>query len=155
MAVDALPGGQEGGQPALVRRLDLLAQGGQRSASETAEDLDVAPLPLGDRVGGAGSVRVGGDQSGAPARAELAADELAGALELPQHRTRVDAIAHTKLVVSERPVRACIAGDELAERVGHLREERIGQPSRGHRTEGVTVEAGLVRGDVSLLPADA
>ncbi len=66
MAVDALPGGQEGGEAALLGRLDLLAQGGERGAPEASQDLDVAPLAI------------------CAARPQLAADELAGALELAQ-----------------------------------------------------------------------
>ena len=64
VAVDALPRGQEGGQRALLGRLDLLAQRGQRGAAQAAQDLEVAPLAL------------------AASGAQLAAHELAAALEL-------------------------------------------------------------------------
>ena len=43
---DALPGRQEAGEGGLVDRLDLLAEGGQRTPPQLAEDLDVAPLAL-------------------------------------------------------------------------------------------------------------
>ena len=82
MAVDALPAGQERGERALVGRLDLLAQRGQRGAAQAAQDLGVAPLALG------------------AAGAQLAADELAGALELAQRARRVDAVAGAQLARS-------------------------------------------------------
>ena len=66
MAVDALPGGQEARQRTLVGRLDLLAQHRERRAAQPAQHLGVAPLALG------------------AAGPQLAADELAGALELAQ-----------------------------------------------------------------------
>ena len=49
VAVDALPGGQERRQAALVDRLDLLAQGGQGSAPEATKDVHVAPLAAARR----------------------------------------------------------------------------------------------------------
>ncbi len=45
MAVHALPGGQEAGQLALLGRLDLLAQDGQRGAAQAAQHLGITPLP--------------------------------------------------------------------------------------------------------------
>ena len=47
VAVDALPGRQERRERALVGRLDLLAQHGERRAAQAAQDLGVAPLALG------------------------------------------------------------------------------------------------------------
>ena len=44
MPVNALPGRQEGREGALLGRLYLLAQGSQRGAAQTAQDLHVAPL---------------------------------------------------------------------------------------------------------------
>ena len=62
--VDVLPGGQEAGELGRIDRLGLLAQRGDARAAHPAQDVGVAPLALGS------------------AREELAADELAGALEL-------------------------------------------------------------------------
>ncbi len=135
--VDALPGGQEGGQAPLVGGLDLLAQRGERGAPEAAQDLDVAPLAL------------------AASWPQLAADEIPSALELAQDGAGVDAIAGAQLVGGEGPVRAGVAGDELAERIGYVREEGVGQPAGGHGAERVAVEAGLVGCHPALLPADA
>ena len=63
MAVDALPAREEARERALVGRLDLLAQRGQRGAPQAPQHLGVAPLARGT------------------AGAQLAAHELAGALE--------------------------------------------------------------------------
>ena len=82
MAVDALPGRQEGRQAPLLGRLDLLAQGGQRGAARrrrTSTSHQSRSLPPGS---------------------ELAADELAGALELAQDGAGVDAVAGAQLVAS-------------------------------------------------------
>ncbi len=86
-----------------------------------------------------------------PPGLQLPAHEVAGALELAQHRARVDAIAGAQLVGGEGTVRARVTGDELAERVGDVGEERLGQPAGRHGAERVAVQAGLVGGDVALL----
>ena len=52
-------------------------------------------------------------------------------------------------------MRAGVARDELAERVGHVGEERLGQAAGGNGAERVAVEAGLVGSDPALLAADA
>ena len=75
VAIDVLPRGQKARQRALIDRLDLLAQRRQRRAAQAAQHLGVTPLAL------------------AAARAQLAADEVAGALELGQGGGEVDAVA--------------------------------------------------------------
>ena len=64
VGVDVLPRGQEAGELGRVDRLGLLAQRGDAGAAHPAQDVGVAPLAL------------------AAAREQLAANELAGALEL-------------------------------------------------------------------------
>ncbi len=108
MAVDPLPGGQEGSERLLLGRLDLLAQRRQRGAAQAAQHLDVAPLPSG------------------ATGAQLTAHDVAVALELTQYGGGVDAVALAQLVGREGAVRACVAGDEHAQRVGHVGEERLG-----------------------------
>ncbi len=94
MAVDALPGRQEAGQLALLGGLDLLAQHGQRRPAQPAQDLGVAPLALG------------------AAGAQLAADQVAGALELAQRRRGVDPVAGAHLGGGERAVGGAVAAQQ-------------------------------------------
>ena len=75
VGVDVLPGGQEAGELGRVDRLDLLAQRGDAGAAHPAQHVGVAPLAL------------------AAARKQLAADQLAGALELSQRRRQVEPVA--------------------------------------------------------------
>ena len=75
MAVDALPARHEARERALVGGLDLLAQRGERGAPQPPQHLGVAPLAL----------RAAGPQ--------LAAHQLAGALEAGQHRREVEPVA--------------------------------------------------------------
>ena len=86
--VDALPGRQEGRQPALIGGLDLLAQSRERGPAQAPQDLHVAPLAL------------------AAAGAQLAAHQRSRALELAQHRAAVDAVALVQLRGRERAVGA-------------------------------------------------
>ena len=53
------------------------------------------------------------------------------------------------------PCVARVARDQLAQRVGHVGEERLRQAARRHRAERVAVEPRLVGGDQALLAADA
>ena len=137
MAVDALPGREEAGERALVGRLDLLAQGGERRAAQAPQHLGVAPLALG------------------AARPQLAAHQLAGALELAQRGGGVDAVALAQLGRRERAVRLGVAAHQPRERVGDVRQERLGQAAGRHRAERVAVEPGVLGGDPALLAADA
>ena len=59
-----------------------------------------------------------------------------------------------QLLAREGPAGTGVAGHELAQRVGNVREEGIGQPSGRHRPERVAVEAGLVGRHVALLASD-
>ena len=136
VAVDALPGGQEARQRALVDGLDLLAQHRQRGAAQAPQHLGVAPLAL------------------AAAGAQLAADQLAAALERRQHGAAVDAVARPQLVRGERAVRRGVAADEPRQRVGHVLEERRRQPAGRHRAERVAVQAGVGGVDPALLAGE-
>jgi hypothetical protein len=89
------------------------------------------------------------------ARAQLAADQVAGALEPAQHRAEVDAVARRQLGRRERPVRARVAADDPHERLVHRLDERLRQPAWRHGAEPVAVQAGVLGGDPALLPADA
>ncbi len=164
MPVDPVPRRQKGGEAPLLGWLDLLAQSGERGAPQPPEHLDVAPLAL------------------AATQPQLSANEIAGALQLQQHFIDVNTMvtrfvrkglgprggpelgrggAHGAGVTSEqllgrkRPVRARVACDELAQRVGHVGEERVGKPAWRHGAERVTVEPGVVGGDPALLTAEA
>ncbi len=48
-----------------------------------------------------------------------------------------------------------IARDELAQGVGDVHKEGLGQTAGGHRPERIAIQAGLVGGDVALLSANA
>ncbi len=85
--VDSVPAGEEPGKGDLLDRLHLLAKGGKRRAADAAEDVWVAPLPLG------------------PARPKLAADEPVLALQHHQLGFRalgVDAEPLSRLSGRER-----------------------------------------------------
>ena len=138
MAVDALPGRQEGRQRALVGGLDLLAQRGERRPPQAPQHLGVTPLRL----------------AGPPAGAQLAAHDLAVALQPLQDGGRIDVVAGAQLAGRERAVRARVARDELAQRVGHVGEEGRGEPAGRHRPERVAVQPRVVGGDPALLTAD-
>ncbi len=137
MPVDALPGREEAREAPLIGGLDLLAQSGERGAPQPPQNLDVAPLALGS------------------AGTQLASNQLAVSFELPQHRTRVDAIAHKELVGSKGPMGPSEPRDQLPQRARHVGEKRLGQPAGRHDAERVAVEPGLVGGDEALLAADA
>src|SRR5258708_39974300 len=93
VAIDALPGRQEAGEPALVGGLDLLAKRRQRGAAQAAKHLDVAPVTLG------------------PAGPQLAANDRTVALELAQHGADIDAVTRPQVLCRERAVRGCKAPD--------------------------------------------
>ena len=137
LAVDALPGGQEAGERALVGGLDLLAQHGERRTAQAPQHLGMAPLAF------------------AAAGPQLAADELAGALELAQRGGRVDAVAGAQLVRRERSVRLRVAAREPGERVGNVLQERRRQPAGGRDAERVAVEPGIGSVDQALLAGEA
>src|SRR5581483_5909323 len=105
-------------------RLDLLAQRCERRAAQAAQDVRVAPFALG------------------AARAQLAADEQLGALELAENRGDVAAEARAGLLARERPAALRIAQHELAQRFRAALQERIREPGRRHRTERVAVAPG-------------
>ena len=121
MAVHPLPGGQERGQPSLLGRLDLLAQDRQRGAAQAAQHIHVTPVPPGG---------VGGDGP------QLAAHDRPVALELAQHGRHVHAVAGAHLLAGEGSVRGGVAGDQLAQRVGHVGEERSPAARPGARRRG-------------------
>ncbi len=112
MAVDALPGGHEARERTLIGGLDLLAQHGQRGAPQAAQHLGIAPLALG------------------AAGPELAADEVARALELAQRRRGIDPVAGVDLGGRERSVGGRVAAHQPRERIGNLLEKRRRQPTR-------------------------
>src|SRR5581483_12450034 len=102
MAIDVLPGRQEASKRALVGRLYLLAQYGQRGPAQPSQHLRVAPLPLG------------------AAGTELAPDKLVGALQPVERGTRIDAVARLTLVRGERAVSRRVAPYEMHQRVRHV-----------------------------------
>src|SRR5580700_6673521 len=125
MAVDALPSREKARERALRGRLDLLAQGCQRSAAQATQNLDVAPFKTA--AGGC----------------DLTACELTGALELAQVCAR------------ERTAGARVTSDQLGEGIVDVREERLGQAAGRHGAKRVAIEPGLVGGHVALLTAEA
>ena len=128
VAVDALPGGDEARERALVGGLDLLAQGRERGAAQPPQHLGVAPLAL------------------AAAGAQLAADEVAGALEPRQHGREVQAVALAQLARLERAVHARPAAHEPLHRVRDVAHERLRQAGRRDRAERVAQQPGVLGG---------
>ena len=137
VAVDALPVRQEARERALVGRLDLLAQRGERGAPQPPQHLGVAPLAL------------------RPAGAELAAHQVARDLERLQHRREVDAVALAQRVGLERAVRAREPPHEPLHRVRHVLGEGLRQPGGRHRAERVAEQAGVLGRRPAPLAADA
>ena len=134
MTIHSLPRGQEARQGALVGGLDLAAQDRQRGPSQAPQHLGVAPLALG----AAGS--------------QLTADELAGTLELAQHRAGIHPVAVTQLGRGERAMCPGVTADQLRQRVGDLDQERVRQPPGRHRRQGVPVQARVLGRHPALLP---
>jgi hypothetical protein len=137
MPVDAVPARREARERALVDRLDLMAQGGQRGAPQPAQHLGVAPLAL----------RAAGTQ--------LAAHKLAGALQPRQHGREVEPVAVAQHAALERAVGARPAAHEPLHRVGHVVEEGGRKPARRDRAERVAIQAGVLARDPALLAGDA
>ena len=136
-AVDALPGGKEPGQRLAARRLDLPAQAGERSAPQPPEHVGVAPLALG------------------AAGPKLAAHEPVLGLEPRESFLGVRPEPRHRLGGRERPAAAGKADEQEPERVLPALEERVGQPRRRHRTEGVAVAPGVLGGDQAVLAGHA
>ena len=118
--------GSEARERALVGRLDLGPQRGERRAPQPPQHLGVAPLALG------------------AAGAQLAAHQLAGPLEPGQHRREVEPVAVAQHAPLERAVRARPAAHEPLHRVGHVVEERGREPAGRDGAERVAVQAGVL-----------
>jgi len=102
--------------------LDFPPQRCQRGATETTEDVGVAPLPLD------------------PAGTQLAADEPVVTLDRRQELLDVldgEPVSCRRLGRRERAAGACEAHQHRLERVRDGLEERIRQPAGRHHTEGV------------------
>ena len=85
MAVDPLPGRREARQRRGVDRLDLAAQHGERGAAQAAQHVGVAPLALRAQ------------------RPQLAAHELAAALERGEGLAQVEPVAPARPSLSNGP----------------------------------------------------
>jgi hypothetical protein len=114
---DSLPRGEEPDERRGIDGFDLVAQRGQRTSPQRAQDAGIAPLSL--------------DTS----RSELAVHDATGGFET-HHRLPGaldgDPEAPGDIVDDERNVRARVTGDEIIERVRHRIRERAGQ-TRGQR----------------------
>ena len=134
-----MPGRQEPPERGLLGRLDLLAQRRERGAPQAPQDVGVAPLALD------------------AARAELAADELVGALEPGEDGLDdggLERVASGSLGGRERPARAREAAEQHAERIGHGLEERLRQAAGRHHAERVAEQARVLDRDQPLLARD-
>ena len=131
-------------------------QAGRKAASAAGRPArsPCAARPARRGAGGAAPRRRTTRRSRA-AGAQLAAHDVAVALELAQHGAGVDAVALAQLVGRERPVRPRVARDEHTQRVGHVGEERLGQPAGRRGRQRVAVEPGLVGCHPARLAADA
>src|SRR5215203_3063032 len=136
VGIDVLPARQEAGQLALVGRLDLVAQAGEAGAAQPPQDVGLAPLAR------------------ATSGQQLAAHDIARALELLQRRARVDAVAVGELAGGEGHVRGGVAPGQSDERVLDRLQEALRQTGRRRNTERIAIEPGVLGGDVALLARD-
>ncbi len=137
VAVHALPARHEARERALVGRLDLLAQRGQRGAPQPPQHLGVAPLALG------------------AAGAQLAAHQVAGALQPGQHRRQVQPVAVAQLRGLERAVHARPAAHEALHRVGDVADEGVRQARGRHGAERVAQQPRVLGGGPAQLAVEA
>ena len=119
--VDVLPGREEARELGLVDRLDLLAQRGDAGTADPAQDVGVTPLAL------------------AAAWEQLAADEVAAALELAQRRCHVEAEPPVDRRGRERPVGPRVAANEGEQGIRLRLEEGVGEAGRRRHAERVAV----------------
>ena len=110
---DAVPCGQEPGEPLGIHRLDLMAQDGERSTFEPPQDLHVDPFL-------AGSTGPEGSACHAAGRLELGE----GRVDHPAWQTQ----GGCGLVDSERAVGSSETADDVSERIGNRFEEHLGHP---------------------------
>ena len=134
--VDPLPAGQELRERSPLGRLDLLAQGCERGAAQSPQDVRIAPLAL------------------RAARPKLSAHEPLIALQGTQNGLDVDPEVLVRLGGRERPATLREARDQALQRIRPAFEERLGQPARRHRAKGVAVPTRVLRRDQTLLAAD-
>src|SRR6266508_5964402 len=135
--VDPVPRRQEPAERALLGRLDLAAKRGERRATQTAEDIGVAPFAL------------------AAARPQLSAHELLLVLEREQLRLDVAAEMVVRLPRRERTATARKAQNERAQRRVVRLQEDVGEPTGRHHAERVAVSPRVLCGDQPLLRPDA
>ena len=147
MPGQVLPLRQEGGQGARRDGLDLLAQGGQRAAAQSAQHLGVAPL--------GGGVPLGlGVASGRP---ELALDQAAGrgeALQGAGDHGCAQAVAGAGLGGGERAVGAGVPGQQVAQRVLDRLGEGLGDADRQRGAECVAQPSRVLDRGPALLAGD-
>ena len=137
MRVDVLPRGEEAAELGRIDRLGLLAKRRDARPADAAQDVGIAPLPL------------------AAARQQLAANELAGALELAQRSAHVDAVAAGDLGGRKGAVGAGVAADEGEHRVRRLGQEGVRQAAGRRDADRVPVEPRVLGRDPALLAGDA
>src|SRR5438552_12694418 len=88
-------------------------------------------------------------------RTELALEQLACGGQAPGRGLRRGggpAVAAREIVRGERPVRAAVPVREIAARIAHGGEERLGQAGRERDAEAVAVTARVLHRDVARLP---
>ena len=125
-AADVLPGGQEPRQRDRLDRLDLVAQPGQRPSPQGAQHLGVTPL--GARARGPELALEHASLGGEPGQRLVAHGDA-----------EAEPLGH--LGGGERPVRAGIAADQVAQRVldrlgEHVRARPAAPGRRGRRAAG-------------------
>src|SRR5207248_3095578 len=116
--VDPLPAREEPSERGLLRRLDLLPEGGERGPAEAAQDVGIAPLAFG---------------STGP---KLAANELLRPFqraELSLRHRDVEAEAGGRLRGRKGTAPSREPCQEAAERPSAGLEERLGQTGGRHR----------------------
>ena len=132
-----MPAGEEAAERSLLHRLDLAAQRSERGPAQPPQDVRIAPFAL------------------APARPELAADELLLALEPAQLLLHVDAEPRRSLSGRERAAPARPARHERPQGVGHRLEKHRREAGLRHDAQRVAIAARILRRREPLLTGDA
>ena len=127
-----------------VDRLDLLAERGERPATEPAEHVDVAPFAF--------------DAAAAVRGAELAVRDASARLQRVErgaHAIHAGAQPGRRLAGEERRVRAGVPGDERLERTLRRLGEHPRQADRERDAERVAQRRGILHRGEALLTRDA
>ena len=134
----SLPRRGEAPERLLLDGLDLVPQARERALPQCAQDIGFAPLA----VRAPGTELAVHDPPGRPRAARASPRSPRGLPEACRRR-----------LGRERPVRARVPRHEIAERIAHRPQQRLGDALGQRRTERVAVPRGVLGGDQPSSPA--